>query len=76
VNPVTYILEDYQGNDIKGGFYENELMKTKFPDTYLVGKVIRRRNSREFVKWLGYSSEHNSRIDLKTYAYMCMCKAY
>jgi len=63
-NPITYILKDYQGNDIKGGFYEYELMKTKFPDTYLVEKVIRHRNGRAFVKWLGFSSEHNSWIDL------------
>jgi len=63
-NPITYILKGYQGNDIKGGFYEYELMKTKFPDTYLVEKVIRRRNGRAFVKLLGFSSEHNSWIDL------------
>jgi len=56
-NPITYILKDYQENDIKGGFYE-------FPDTYLVEKVITSRNGRAFVKWLGFSSEHNSWIDL------------
>jgi len=50
--------------EIKGGFYEYELMKTKFPDTYLVEKVIIRRNGRAFVEWLGFSSEHNSWIDL------------
>jgi len=63
-SPITYILKDYQGNDIKGGFYQYEFMKTKFPDTYLVEKVIRRRNGRAFAKWLGFSSEHSSWIYL------------
>lgn len=62
-NPNTYILKDYQGRDIEGGFYEYELSKTKFPHTYLVEKVIRRRGNRLYVKWLGFSSEHNSWIN-------------
>lgn len=61
-NPVTYMLEDYQGKNIKGGFYEMELMKTKYPDVYLVEKVIRKKGDKAFVKWLGFPSEHNSWI--------------
>lgn len=58
--PVSYILEDYQGNKIKGGFYEMELMRTKYPNLYLVEKIIKTRGNRALVKWLGFSSEHNS----------------
>lgn len=61
--PVTYHLEDYQKNPILGGFYEEELQKTKFPDTYLVEKVLKRRGNRIFVKWLGFDSSHNSWIN-------------
>lgn len=63
-NPVTYLLEDYQGNPIKGGFYELELQKSKFPDTYLIEKVLRRKKDQLFVKWLGFASDHNSWIPI------------
>lgn len=63
-NPTTYILEDYQEHEIKGGFYEYELMKTNYPDTYLVEKIIKRRKNKALVKWLGFSSIHNSWINL------------
>jgi len=63
--PVTYLLEDYQGNHIKGGFYENELQETRFPDIFLVEKVLKTSGNRAFVKWLGFSSQHNSWINKK-----------
>lgn len=62
-NPNTYILEDYRGSEIKGGFYEYELLKTKYTQTYLVEKVLRRRGNMLYVKWLGFSSNHNSWIN-------------
>lgn len=61
--PTTYILEDYQGNPIKGGFYDEELTKTQYPETFLVEKVLKTRGKKAFVKWLGFSSEHNSWIN-------------
>lgn len=61
--PATYILEDYQGNPIQGGFYDEELSKTKFSDTFLVEKILQTRGKKAFVKWLGFSSEHNSWIN-------------
>ena len=65
-NPTTYLLQDYEGNDIKGGFYEQELMKTKFPHTYLVEKILKKTKNRAYVKWLGFPSKHNSWIDLNS----------
>lgn len=61
-NPVTYLLEDYQKNAIKGAFYEKELQKAKFPDIYLVEKVLRRKGNQAYVKWLGFDDSHNSWI--------------
>lgn len=61
-NPVTYLLEDAQGHQVKGGFYEHELQKTEYPDVYLVEKVLKRRGNEEFVKWLGFDNTHNSWI--------------
>ncbi|XP_050522074.1 uncharacterized protein LOC126894823 [Daktulosphaira vitifoliae] len=60
--PPTYYLEDYQGNPIRGLFYTEELNKTSYPDMYLVERVLRTRGDQCFVKWLGFSPEHNSWI--------------
>lgn len=61
-NPVTYLLKDYQNDPIKGGFYEVELQKAKYPDTYLIEKVIRKKGNQLYVKWLGFDTTHNSWI--------------
>ncbi|XP_057335036.1 uncharacterized protein LOC130673842 [Microplitis mediator] len=62
-NPTTYKLIDYQDQPIKGGFYEEELSKVKYPDVYLVEKIIRTRGNKLYVKWLGFDSTHNSWIN-------------
>jgi hypothetical protein len=64
-NPNTYLLQDYQKQDIKGCFYQQQLQKVKYPDVYLVEKILRRKNNKVFVKWLGFDSTHNSWIDKK-----------
>lgn len=61
--PSTYILEDYQGNIIKGAFYKEELSKSRYPDTYLVEKVLKKQGNKVYVKWLGFSNDHNSWIN-------------
>lgn len=62
-NPVTYTINDYRNNLIKGSFYEPELLKTKYADVYLIQKILKRKHGKVFVKWLGFSDEHNSWID-------------
>lgn len=52
-NPTTYYLEDQEGSEIKGGFYEQELQKVKYPDVYLVEKILKRKGNKLYVKWLG-----------------------
>lgn len=60
-NPITYTLQDYRKQDIQGSFYEQELLKTKYKDTYLVERVVRKNKSGDLlVKWLGFDSTHNS----------------
>ena len=53
------------GNIIKGGFYEQELLKTKFKDMYLIEKVIKRQGDRLYVKWLGFPSSQNTLVNMK-----------
>lgn len=62
-SPTTYLLEDMQGHIIKGGFYEEELQKTKQPDVFLIEQILRKKGNRLFVKWLGLDSTHNSWVD-------------
>lgn len=64
-DPITYLLKDYQNNNIEGSVYEEELQLVKNPKLYLVEKIIRRKKGRAFVKWLGFGPEHNSWIDAK-----------
>lgn len=59
-NPTTYLLQDVNSHDIKGGFYEQQLEKVKYPDAYLVEKVLKRKRGKIFVKWLGFPSQFNS----------------
>ena len=63
-NPRTYLLRDINGQQIKGGFYGEELQKTKYPGVFLVEQVLRRKGNQEFVKWLGFDKSHNSWIDV------------
>ena len=63
-NPITYILEDLQGEEIKGTFYEPELQKTE-QQIYRIEKVIEKEKGRSFVKWKGYPDKFNSWVDNK-----------
>lgn len=61
--PITYILKDYENNEIKGAFYELELQKAKYPDVYLIEKIVRKVGDRLYIKWLGMNEYHNSWIN-------------
>ncbi len=66
-NPVTYLLEDNNKHPIKGGFYDYQLQTVKYPDVYLVEKVLKRKGDQIFVKWLGFDDKHNSWIHKNNY---------
>lgn len=63
-DPITYLIKDsyYDDQEIEGAMYAEELQLVKYPDDYLVEKILRRRDGEVFVKWLGFSDEHNSWI--------------
>ena len=64
-NPTTYLLEDYEGNPIQGCFYREELLPTKYSNIYLIERIIKSKGDKVYVKWLGFSNQHNSWIDKK-----------
>ena len=63
-NPITYILEDLQGEEIKGTFYEPELQKTE-QQIFRIEKIIEKEKDKSFVKWKGYPDKFNSWVDNK-----------
>lgn len=62
-DPVTYLLDDWAGNEIKGSVYAEEMQKVKHPDIYLVEKILRKKNGKVYVKWLGFDNSFNSWIN-------------
>lgn len=62
-DPLMYYLQDSNGRYIEGGFYEQELQTARYPDIYLVEKVLRRKGNMVYVKWLGLDKSHNSWIN-------------
>lgn len=64
-HPVTYQIEDLRNQVILGSFYNYELQKTKYPDTFLIEKILKKKGEMLFVKWLGLSEAENSWIDKK-----------
>jgi hypothetical protein len=62
-DPLTYILEDYEGNKIKGSFYMEELQKVVDNNAYLVEKIVKRRGNMIYVKFLGFDDKHNTWIN-------------
>lgn len=61
-NPVTFLLADLNGQDIRGSFYIEELLPVANPELYLVEKIIKSKGDLVYVKWLGLDSNHNSWI--------------
>ena len=53
--------------EIIGTFYETELQKTN-QEEFRIGKVIKRKGGKSYVKWKGYDKSFNSWIDKKDLA--------
>ena len=60
--PWTYAINDLNGEEIIGTFYEKELQKTN-QEELRIEKVIRRKGDKLYVKWKGYDNSFNSWID-------------
>ena len=62
-----YYLRDFNAEEIKGGFYEQELQLVREPEEYRIEKVLRtkRVNGKllHLVKWKGWSNHFNSWVE-------------
>ena len=62
--PWTYVINDLNGEEIMGTFYERELQKID-QQKFRIEKVIQKKGNKLYVKWKGYDSSFNSWIDKK-----------
>ena len=62
--PWTYVINDFNGKEIAGTFYQNELQKTDQKE-FRIEKVIKRKGNKLYVKWKGYNNSFDSWIDEK-----------
>ena len=53
--PWTYVISDFNGEEIVGTFQEKVLRKTN-QKQFRVKKVIKRKGNKLCVKWKGYST--------------------
>ena len=60
----TYVINDLNGAEIVGTFYEKELQKTNQKE-FRIEKAIKRKDDKLYVKWKGYDNPFNSRINTK-----------
>jgi len=65
-NPITYKLKDLNNEEIKGSFYDPELLKAK-QDIFRIENIIRRnyKKKQALVKWKGYTDDFHGWIPLK-----------
>ena len=62
--PWAYVINDLNGEEIIGTFYENELQGTE-QNEFRIEKVIKRKGDKLYVKWKGYDNSFKTWIDKK-----------
>ena len=62
--PWTYAINDLNGEEIIGTFYERKLQKTN-QKKFRIEKVIKRNGDKSYVNWKVYNSLFNNWIDKK-----------
>ena len=65
--PITYVLKDYNGEELLGSFYHQELQQVGEKEVFRIEAVLKqrlaKRGQKEYlVKWFGYPSSFNSWI--------------
>ena len=60
----TYVVSALNGQLITGSFYEKKLQKTS-QEKLRIGKVLKRKSDKLYLKWKGYDNSFNSWINEK-----------
>ena len=64
--PWIYAINDLNGEEIVGTFYEKELHKINQKESR-ISELIKRKGKKIFMKWKGYDWSFNSCIDKKDF---------
>ena len=62
--PWNYVINDLNGEEITGSFYEKELQKASQKE-FRIEKVLKRKGDKLHIKWKGYKNRFNSWINKK-----------
>ena len=62
--PWTYVINELNGEEIIGTFYEKELQNTN-QEEFRTKKVVTKKKNKLCVKWKRYGNSFNSWIDKK-----------
>ena len=65
----TSVINDLNGEEIIGTFYEKELQKTNQKE-FRIEKVIKKKGNKLYVKWKGNDNSFNSWNDKKDLIYI------
>ena len=57
--PWNYVINDLNGEEITGSFYEKELQKASQKE-FRIEKVLKRKGDKLHIKWKGYKNRFNS----------------
>ena len=63
-DPWTYVINDLNGEETNGSFYEKELQKTN-QNEFRIERVLKRKGDKLYVKWKEYDNRFNSWINKK-----------
>ena len=73
--PWTYVVNDLNGEEIIGTFYEEKLQKTNQQE-FRIEKVIKKKGDKLYVKWKAIDSSFNSWIDKKSLNQISIIPSY
>ena len=65
--PWKYVINDLNGEEIIGTFFEKELQKTNQKE-FRIEKVLKKKGDKLYVKWKGYDNSFKSWIDKKRFS--------
>ena len=57
--PWTYAINDLNGEQITGSFYEKELQTTNQKE-FKIEKILKKKGDKLYVKWKGYNNSFNN----------------
>ena len=52
----TYVINDLNGEEIVGTFYENELQKKTNQEEFRIETIIKKKGNKLYVKWKRYNN--------------------